>query len=500
MPSNIITKQIPLSKTQKDKIFPATPTLLGVLNIDTKLYNIKRNELLKKKTETVIYDKRLRDYQNQDVHFLIQMKQKAIFNEQRTGKTPTTLVTMRILQENLNIIIAPGSTLYSWKKEYDKWHKGNAIIYEGTKAKRKKLLENFSGTLIMTYGIALNDKDILLKRKFDAIVVDEAHRLRNFKGMRSKHSPAFAKAIMELSKNIKGRYALTGTPAPNYPYNIFGIYHFLMPKLFKSYWQFIDYYFDVKDVVINRQLDTIKEIGGYLNQIKEQEAVEFLEQKEVMLWLPEIDIQKISIDATKTQLKALEEMHEFYEYKDIEAMNDLDRMTKERQIANDPRIVGLKTKGAKTLWLEQLLKDYPDKTFIFASESTSWLKILDKELKNSKLLIGGLNNKQKNIIETDFNNGKYQILLCNIQVAMEGMKLWRADKLIFLSRDLTQSYNTQMGDRLVPITEAIALEKPHQEIIILKTNTDIEDYIDLMLNNKFSKSEIINNYKNYKRK
>ena len=486
--------------------FPATPCLLEQIGICSTSYINKRSSLLDKKVEDgVVYDERLRDYQNQDVHFLMHAMYKMIFNEQRTGKTPTTLVTIRELGYTNNIIIAPGSTLYNWKEEYQKWHGGNVLVYSGTIKQRAKMLENFNGTLIMSYGIAKNDEDILMKRKYDAMIVDEVHRLRNFKGMRSKSSPAFAKSIIRLSRRALDGFALSGTPAPNYPYNIFGTLHLLIPTLFKSYYSFADYYFDTDDVIINSMGDSVYQIGDFQSDLKEKEFVQFLEQnsiqrkrKEVMSWLPDIDVQKVHLPVGTRQQKMLDEMHEFFEYKDVVAMNHLDKMIKERQLANDPRLFGFNIKGAKVKWLEQYMEDYPEKTLIVVSPMTSWLKLLAEEIPGSKLLVGGLNPKQKKQIETEFNAGKHPVLLCNIEVAMEGMKLWRADTLIFLDRDLTQSYNEQMGDRLVPITEAIAKEKPHQEIIVLITDTIIERYIDTMLGNKKSKSSIVNDYKNWK--
>jgi SNF2 family DNA or RNA helicase len=482
---------------------PASPSLLKSLNIHAPKYYQDRNELLARKNVDIIIDKRLRPYQNQDVYFLMGLKNKLVLNEQRTGKTPTTLVCMRELHENSNIIIAPGSTLYSWKEEFEKWHGGQAVVYAGTKKQRGKIIDNLYGqTLIMTYGIVRNDKDILMKLNYDAIVVDEVHRLRNFRGMRSKKSPAMSKAIIQVSRKAKTKYALTGTPAPNMPDNIFGMLHLIMSKLFTSFWQFAEYFFTVDEKIINADLDTKKDIGGYINKQKEKEAQEFFElisvqrkRKEVMKWLPKIDISTITIPLKSKQEKQIKQMHELYETEGLEALNDLDKLTKERQLVLDPRIVGLGGVGAKTEWLKQYIEDYPEKHLLIVSMSTKYLKLLHDELDNTTLLIGGLTDKQKYKIESEFNNEKHKILLCNLDVIKEGMKLYRTDTMIFVNQSFVYTDNEQAQARLIPINEQIAKEMQNQKIIILNGDCDVDKYTASMLKYKKSKSEIINNYR-----
>jgi SNF2 family DNA or RNA helicase len=244
-----------------------SPILLDSLNIDNdlkKAYLSQRTALLSKKNSMTPVDSRLRPYQTQDVNFLLSLKNKANFNQQRVGKTPETLVTMAKLNEIENsIIIAPGSTTYSWKEDFIKWTGSDKVVVitsKITKKNRSKIYKEFKGTIIITYGLVLNDLGLLLQRNIDTIVLDEAHRIRNYRSMQSSNSPRTAKAIIQLSRKAKTRYALSGTPAPNVQHNIYGILAFLFPTLFKSYWAFIEYYFKVEDKQIN-YTDTVKKIG-----------------------------------------------------------------------------------------------------------------------------------------------------------------------------------------------------------------------------------------------
>ena len=103
-------------------------------------------------------------------------------------------------------------------------------------------------------------------------------------------------------------------------------------------------------------------------------------------------------------------------------------------------------KSAKTDWIHDYLKDYPEKTVMIASAFTSYLKLIHKEIPNSVLMIGGMSDKRKSEIEKDFNNKKIKVLLANIDVAKEGMKLYGADTLIVVDRSLTYTDNEQLFD------------------------------------------------------
>ena len=61
----------------------------------------------------------LRNYQQEDANFLASLPCSACFNEQRTGKTPTALETIKIrnLQDDRILIVTTASSLYQWKDD-----------------------------------------------------------------------------------------------------------------------------------------------------------------------------------------------------------------------------------------------------------------------------------------------------------------------------------------------------------------------------------------------
>ena len=94
----------------------------------------------------------LRSYQQEDANFLASLPCSACFNEQRTGKTPTALETVKIrnLQDDRVLIITTASSLYQWKDEYEKWIDKPCLICSGTPKNKLKTVEEWTNGLVIS--------------------------------------------------------------------------------------------------------------------------------------------------------------------------------------------------------------------------------------------------------------------------------------------------------------------------------------------------------------
>ena len=63
----------------------------------------------------------LRDYQLEDVTYLLTKDAMGLFNEQRTGKTPTALMVMQAREVEHLLIVCPATLLYNWYNECKRW-------------------------------------------------------------------------------------------------------------------------------------------------------------------------------------------------------------------------------------------------------------------------------------------------------------------------------------------------------------------------------------------
>lgn len=401
---------------------------------------------------------KLRPYQKEDVLKLVRLKCSACLNEQRTGKTPTALMTMCVQRRKKILIVCPSVATYNWKDEFEKWLQRPCIVLDGTPTQREKKLEQWTDGLVITFDTLklinhydASDKHLpkkerkvtkktgelthILKHDIDAVIVDEFHRARN-------HKTLTAKALFKLTDKIPYRMALTGTPAYAKNEDIWTMLHWLYPRLFPNYWKFIDEYFHVyfkwtpngnaRDIGGLRPEKEFK-LQSFLNQISTQRKQH---DPDVMPWLPKKPIPiKIRLPGTTAQIKHLDSLMKYFETDHVICKQPLDRLIRYRQICQDPRLLNLKGGSAKTNWVNKYYQDYPERPTIFFSNFTSYLELLANECPYPNALItGDTTNKERKEIEKRFQNGEINTLFVNIKAGKESLTLDRAEAMVFLDK------------------------------------------------------------------
>ncbi len=446
----------------------------------------------------------LRPYQIEDASFLSARNSAALFNEQRTGKTPTVLYALHLKHSKRIVIVCPASALFQWRDEYERWTGRPAIVISGTAARRKFLFdavltswnENYAVGLIINYDLLRRsgtDLEELILTQPDAIVLDEAHRIRNPK-------TATAKAMFKLI-NIPVRYCLTGTPTMNHTHEIWSILHFLYPHTFRSYWNFINEYFYTTRQT-NPRGQTYMEIGkinfkGILMLDSMLPRISIVrKRKDVMQWLPDKEYIPIKLDPTPKQKKYLDELAEVWETEDIVTIGELDRLIRYRQICLDPGILNLEGGSPKTEWLLQYLKDYPDQPTLVFSKFTQYLNRLSQQLTvPHALIIGATAVQRRREYCQAFQNGELNLLLLNIDAGKEALTLDRAEAVVFMDRYPPVGDIDQAEDRFVATTEDKA-DKAHLIYQLCLAGTYDED-INTMIAARYRETEVINNWRSY---
>lgn len=456
---------------------------------------------------------KLRPYQKEDALKLAKLKCSACLNEQRTGKTPTALGVMHYQQNKRVLIVCPGVAAYDWKEKFELWLKRPCIVLDGTATQRKKKIKNWTDGLVITYDtlklVNHLDKETgktyktgeltnILKYKIDAIIVDEFHRARNRKTLT-------AKALFKLIPKVPHKIALTGTPAYAKNEDIWSMLHFLYPELFKNYWEFMDEYFQIpmkwtpngmaKDVKkAKMRPEKEQKLQLFLNQIATQRKQH---DPEVMPWLPEKPIPiKIKLPATDKQQKHLEMLMEYFETETVVCKQPIDRLTRYRQVCQDPRLLGLKGGSAKTNWINQYYKDYPETPTIVFSTFTSYLNLLANECPTTNALITGETKlKDRKDIETKFQNGEIQTLFINIKAGKEALTLDRAEAIIFLDKFPPIGDILQASERFTATSESRKdIPKRIWELMIKDT---YDEQIYYALEEDKTATDILNNFMEY---
>ncbi len=447
---------------------------------------------------------KLRTYQEEDVKKLCEHDATACFNEQRTGKTPTSIVAMRTKKVDKLLVVCPASAIYAWCEELQRWGNYNAVPVIGLLPKRLSLIKDWqpNTAMVISYD-ALKETatrhgciEELLKQKPDGVIADEAHRFKTPKS-------AVAKAMFKLIK-IPQRIALTGTPAPNKPEEVFSILKFIRPTEFNSYWSFLTDYFEIVNSyasggrVFKKVMNFKPGKQEYLQHILYNIATQ-RKRKEVMPWLAPKDIQAIKLPPTAQQVKYLSELQQFFRTGDVNTQGVLDRLIRYRQICLDPGLLNLKGHSPKTDWIVQYIKDYPEKPIVIFSKFTSYLKKLNRTLTEcgilSQSIIGETPTATRAQYVKDFQAGSLNILLINIDAGKEALTLDRGECAIFTDAYPPAADIQQAEDRCVT-TQECNKDKPYT-IVRLQIKDTYDEHIYNMINNNAQAIDVINDFKKY---
>lgn len=166
------------------------------------------------------------------------------------------------------MIVVPLATITNWTYEFDRWAPDiKKMIYRGKKSERPILAQMLKNekfnVLITTYEYIMLDKAILSRILWQYIIVDEGHRMKNFK----------SKFAMTLGTQYQSahRILLTGTPLQNNLSELWALLNFLLPKIFSSCEDFQKWF----DKALSKtQGPANKQISD-----KEREAMELTEEE-----------------------------------------------------------------------------------------------------------------------------------------------------------------------------------------------------------------------------
>ena len=453
-----------------------------------------------------------RPYQKQDILKLAQLKCSACLNEQRTGKTPTALGIIKAQQHKKVLIVCPGVALYQWKDEFEKWLNRPCIVLDGTPAQRLEKLTHWTDGLCITFDtLKLVDRKVskdsnktrktgelkhILAEDIDAIIIDEFHRARNRKSLT-------AKALFKLIEHIPYRIALTGTPAYAKNEDIWAMLHFLYPKLFPNYWEFVEEYFEMgtkwtpngfAKTIGNLRPEKATKLQNFLNKIATQRKQH---DPEVMPWLPPKPVPiKIKLPATKAQTKHLDNLMNYFETEDIICKTTIDRLTRYRQICQDPALLNLKGQSAKTNWIENYYKDYPERPTIFFSNFTTYLKFLYENCPiPAGIITGETPHEERQQLQKAFQAGKIKYLFINIKAGKEALTLDTGEAMVFLDKFPPTGDILQASERFTATREDRKhIPKTIYELI-LKDTYDEELYHAVEQNK--DTTDVLNNFTQY---
>jgi ATP-dependent DNA helicase len=186
----------------------------------------------------------MRDYQLEGLEWLKTLHSNGfngiLADEMGLGKTLQTISLFAFLREvGINgpfLIVAPLSTISNWVDEFHQFTPEIPVLmYHGTQAQRAELQQDqllltdqnksTFPVVVTTDAMCMNDRAFLSKFKWQYMVIDEGHRIKNLN----------CKLIRDLKTyTTQNRLLITGTPLQNDLRELWSLLNFLMPEIFNS--------------------------------------------------------------------------------------------------------------------------------------------------------------------------------------------------------------------------------------------------------------------------
>lgn len=152
------------------------------------------------------------------------------------GKSLVAIQLLENWRAQSALILCPLSVVPVWRREFAKHAATSPRVlildeHSGSVAQKRLAADAFlkqgPGVVVLNYDSARADlfAQWSTARKWDAVILDESHRVKSASGKTSK-------LVHKLGRVCGQRLCLTGTPMPHSPLDIYGQYRFLGPGIF----------------------------------------------------------------------------------------------------------------------------------------------------------------------------------------------------------------------------------------------------------------------------
>ncbi|TCP23424.1 SNF2 family DNA or RNA helicase [Scopulibacillus darangshiensis] len=369
-----------------------------------------------------------------------------------------------IQKRNLPVLIlCPSSLTYNWLSEITKFASDiQAVIIDGTKTERYKILKDLTGVdvIITSYPLLRSDIKWYEKQSFHTVFFDEAQAFKN-------PVTQTAKAVKKLKANHC--FALTGTPVENALEELWSIFHIIFPELFLGLREFS---------TLSRE-KIARRIKPFLLRRKKEDVLSELPGK-----MASMDSAELLPDQKKLYGAYLAKLrHDTLKHLDKDTLQKnrikiLAGITRLRQICCHPALFvdGYKGSSAKFEQLKKILEEsrLSGRRVLIFSQFTKMLELIGRELSNqgrSFFYLDGQTPSEERMERCQrFNAGECDIFLISLKAGGTGLNLTGADTVILYDIWWNPAVEEQAADRAYRIGQTKVVQ-----VIKLVARGTIED-------------------------
>lgn len=391
-----------------------------------------------------------------------------IADEMGVGKTIEALCLCRIYTEDWPVlIICPGSVKYSWRNEIISWvyERKQETYYNDIQiinSTQDKLIKNGS-FYIVSYDLLFKVSQKLNQlRKFNFVILDESHFIKNTKTTRAQHSTAFA-------KQAKRVLLLSGTPLLAKPIELFTTLQCIRPDIFSSLPHYTKRYCqDEEHMLMKRQnfngSANIKELNLILKKIMIRRL-----KKDVLKQLPPKRRRKEEVVCDYKLLKLITSSFSLNRNGKPITLNGMSMSDLYKSTAF------CKLNGV-IAYINDLIES--NVKFLVFAHHQFMLDEIEKAVKNKDvghIRIDGnvCSNKRFEMVKRFQNEDECKVAILSIGAAGTGITLTKASLVVFAELTWTPAVMIQCEDRAHRIGQASECV----DVIYLYGKRTLDDYI-----------------------
>lgn len=358
-------------------------------------------------------------YQHQGVDFLAERKRAFLFDYMGLGKTPQAIRAADKIGAKMVGVICPASVVGQWQREI------------------KRISATGFNFRVRSYDKVRSEG---MPGEYDVLIIDEAHYLKNRKAARTKailgERCDGKDGVISRSKYV---WALTGSPMPNNPAELWSLLRALAPKAITmktgrimDYWSFVNFFCTVKNNGFGQQISGANK--AKIPVLKERIAPHMLRRTPELVF-PERQkplLTALTLDAGEAR-RALKEidtllagMPEGEKIKAALEKGDTDTLrSMASHVATLRRMTGLAKIAPLTMLLEDEVEGGLEKIVVFAyhTDVIEGLEhgLLERGIYSAKLTGASTATQRANAVKTFQSNSDTKVFLGQIQAAGTGL-------------------------------------------------------------------------------
>jgi SWI/SNF-related matrix-associated actin-dependent regulator 1 of chromatin subfamily A len=380
------------------------------------------------------------DHQKEAIQKLVENKKFILADDMGLGKTTSTIIAGLETGAKKILIICPATLKINWKREIENYSDRPIFISEG------KQFSTEHDFVIVNYDIMKNfhdpkkkDESLILMSKFDLVIIDEAHYIKNAQAQRTK-------LINDITKSVDRLWLLTGTPMTSRPIDYFNLLSLIDSPVAKNWMAYVIRYcagFQFK--VGPRKIWNVQGASN-LEELRDRTAGLTLRRlKENVLDLPDKIITPVYLRLkSKVYEEVMGDYYNWYEKNPEESKSltvQFTKLTKVRQIIADEKI-------SQTIEIAENIIEQDKKVIIFCNFTDSLNKITEHFGKAAVKLDGSMSKHERQFSVDQFQeNDKVKVFVGNIKAAGVGITLTSAEAVIFNDLSFLPSDHAQSEDR-----------------------------------------------------